>query len=104
MRVWNRSMALPEHIRILRPGGQPIAFWLAVTTTSMPQASNWISSQPTLQTPSTTTRVSGLTRLTSSEMALMSLRTPVEVSTWVTVRILYRFSLRAFSTSARDAC
>ena len=82
-----------------RPGGQPIPFWLAVKTTSMPHASNWISSEPTLQTPSITTRVSGLTWWTISETFLISLSTPVEVSTCVMVISLYFLSFNAFSIS-----
>jgi hypothetical protein len=85
---------------MLRPAGHPSAFCDAVSTTSRPQSSNRISSQPTLHTPSTTNNVSGLTRWTSSERALSSLNTPVEVSTCVTVKILYLRSFNAFSTSS----
>lgn len=85
---------------MLRPAGQPIAFCDAVSTTSSFQSSNRISSPPTLHTPSTTTSVPGLTLCTSSLSALISLSTPVLVSTWVTVRILYCFSVSAFSTSS----
>ena len=93
------SMARPEYIDIERPGGQPMAFWLAVNTASSFHSSKQISSHPTLQTPSTTMRVSGLTRCTNSERDLISLRTPVEVSTCVTVINLYFFSFSAFSIS-----
>lgn len=77
-----------------------MAFCDAVRTTSSFQSSNRISSDPTLQTPSTTSNVSGLTFSMSSLNALSSLSTPVDVSTCVTVRILYFFSLRAFSISS----
>ena len=93
------SIARPDAIRILRPAGQPIPFCEAVRTTSSFQSSNLISSDPTLQTPSTMTNVSGLTLCTSSLNALISLSTPVEVSTCVTVMSLYFFSLSAFSIS-----
>ena len=45
-------------------------------------------------------KVSGLTLCTSSLSAWISLSTPVLVSTWVTVMILYLFSFNAFSTSS----
>lgn len=87
-------------MRMLRPAGHPSAFCDAVSTTSRFQSSKRISSEPTLHTPSTTNSVSGLTRWTSSDKALSSLNTPVEVSTCVTVRILYLRSFNAFSTSS----
>lgn len=49
----------------------------AKLTTSIPQSSIRISSDATLQTPSSTTSVSGLTRRTRSPIALASERTPV---------------------------
>lgn len=100
LRFLKRSIARPDAMTMLRPAGHPIAFWLAVMTTSKPQSSKRISSQPTLHTPSTTTNVSGLTLWTSSDSALSSLSTPVDVSTCVTVMSLYCFSFSALSTSS----
>jgi hypothetical protein len=85
---------------MLRPAGQPMPFCEAVSTASSFHSSKRISSEPTLQTPSTTTKVSGLTLCTSSLNAWISLSTPVDVSTCVTVIILYSFSFNAFSTSS----
>src|SRR5690349_12418000 len=99
-RALNLSIARPDTMRMLRPAGHPTAFCDAVSTTSSFQSSKQISSQPTLHTPSTTTNVSGLTLCASSLSALMSLSTPVLVSTCVMVRILYGFSFNAFSTSS----
>ena len=85
---------------MLSPAGQPIPFCDAVRTTSSFQSSKRISSDPTLHTPSTTTSVSGLTLCTSSLSSLISLSTPVLVSTCVTVTSLYFFSFNAASTSS----
>ena len=95
----NDSMARPDAMTILRPAGHPMAFWEAVITQSMPQSSKRISSQPTLHTPSTIINVSGLTLWTIFDNASISLNTPVDVSTCVTVMSLYFFSFNAFSIS-----
>jgi len=79
-----------------------MAFCEAVRTTSIPQSSKRISSQPTEHTPSTTTNVSGDKRWVSSDTVLMSESTPVEVSTWVTVIALYFFSFNAASICSKD--
>ena len=76
-----------------------MAFWLAVTTASTSHASKAISSQATLHTPSTTRRVSGETFLINWERLGISLKTPVDVSTWVTVMTLYFLLFRAASIS-----
>lgn len=47
-----------------RPGGTPRPFWEPVITTSNFHSSKRISSEPTEQTPSTTTMVSGEAALT----------------------------------------
>ncbi len=61
LRFSTAFMARPLNMEIERPAGQPMAFWLAVTTPSRPQASKSISSHATLHTPSTMMRVSGET-------------------------------------------
>lgn len=89
--------------RMLKPGGVPRPFWLAVRTTSTPHSSILISSLATEHTPSSTTSVSGLTRLARAAYDLMSESTPVEVSTCVMVRTLYCFDLSADSTADSSA-
>lgn len=93
-----------------RPGGTPKPFCEAVITISKFHSSKRISSEATEHTPSTTTNVSGEAAFTISATLLMSDKTPVlsrnreaqwsyhvnccqtyEVSTWVTVTILYFF-------------
>lgn len=99
LRVSNAFMARPLNMDMDRPAGQPIAFWLAVMTPSSFHLSKSISSPATEQTPSTMNSVSGETFWISSDTSGSVLNTPVEVSTWVMVTILYFFSLSAFSIS-----
>lgn len=61
----------------LKPGGVPRPFWVADSTTSIPQSSMRISSLATEHTPSRTTRVSGETRFTTSPIILASESTPI---------------------------
>lgn len=88
LRFWKAFMARPLNMEMDRPAGQPMAFWLAVITPSRSQPSKSISSQATLQTPSTMMSVSGETLRTRADRFCSSLSTPVEVSTWVTVTAL----------------